>query len=66
MADVPGGDEHRLKRYWLVGPGAAKWTTWTELFRHLKKYMIDELARRCAAQWFHDRYGYWPGDSRNR
>jgi len=23
--------------------------------------MADELAKRVAAQWFHDRYGYWPG-----
>lgn len=52
---------HDLKQYWLHGAGAAKWTTWTQLYNHLKKHMADELAKRVAAQWFHDRYGIWPG-----
>ena len=59
----PGGEQ--LKHYWLTGEGAAKWATWTELYHHLRKYMTDEMAKRTAAQWFHDRYGYWPGDHKN-
>jgi hypothetical protein len=61
----PGGEE--LKHYWLAGPGAAKWATWTELYDHLKsgKGLTDEQAKRIAAAWFHIRYGYWPGDHRN-
>jgi hypothetical protein len=46
IADTPGdvAAARRLKRYWLVGPGAAKirWNTpgdWTRCFRHLAKYM---------------------------
>jgi len=60
-----GGEEARsrnnLKNYWLHGEGAGQWSTWTELYGHLKKHMADELAKRVAAQWFHDRYGIWPG-----
>lgn len=52
---------NQLKQYWLHGEGAGKWATWTQLYNHLKKHMADELAKRVAAQWFHDRYGYWPG-----
>lgn len=68
MADVnPKGDDGaRLKAYWLVGAGAAKWDTFTELLRHLAKYMPPEKAKRTAAVWFHLRYGFWPGDDRNR
>jgi hypothetical protein len=51
-----------LKSYWLTGEGAAKWATWTELYHHLRKHVPDEEAKRIAAQWFHDRYGRWPGD----
>jgi phage portal protein BeeE len=33
----PGGEQ--LKHYWLHGEGAAKWSTWTELYHHLVKYL---------------------------
>ena len=59
----PGGEQ--LKHYWLAGEGAAKWGTWTELYHHLVKYMTPEMAKRTAAEWFHERYGYWPGDHKN-
>jgi len=61
----PGGEE--LKHYWVYGEGAAKWSTWTELYDHLKtgKGISDGFAKRIAAAWFHLRYGYWPGDHRN-
>src|SRR5688572_5116237 len=56
--------DNQLKQYWLHGAGAAKWATWTQLYNHLKKHMADELAKRVAAQWYHDRYGIWPGHTK--
>ncbi|MFJ8690291.1 phage protease [Micromonospora wenchangensis] len=64
------GDENNLKRYWLAGPGLKKWATkahpWTALFRHLRKHVGVERAKRIASQWFHDHFGYWPGDGRRK
>jgi 2'-5' RNA ligase len=62
---VMANDDNKLKQYWLHGEGAAKWSTWTQLYNHIKKHVPPEYAKRIAAQWFHDRYGYWPGDKRN-
>lgn len=59
-------DNDALKRYWMVGEGAARWATWTELHEHLKRHMADEKARQIAASWFHERYGRWPGSDENR
>lgn len=59
-------DHNSLKAYWLTGEGAGKWATWTELYHHLKKHMVDELAKRVAAEWFHIRYGIWPGSDANK
>lgn len=55
------GEHNDLKAYWLTGEGAAKWSTWTELYHHLRKHVADGYAKRIAAQWYHDRYGRWPG-----
>lgn len=60
----PGGEQ--LKHYWLYGEGAAKWSTWTELYHHLIKYLNPEMAKRTAAEWFHQRFGIWPGSDKNR
>jgi hypothetical protein len=60
----PGGEQ--LKHYWVYGEGAAKWSTWTELRDHLLKYLNPEMAKRTAAEWFHLRYGFWPGADVNR
>jgi Protein of unknown function (DUF935) len=60
----PGGEQ--LKHYWLYGEGAAKWSTWTELYHHLVKYLNPEMAKRTAAEWFHERYGDWPGSDTNK
>lgn len=60
----PGGEQ--LKHYWVYGEGAAKWSTWTELYHHLVKYLNPEMAKRTAAEWFHLRYGFWPGADVNR
>lgn len=63
--DETRADHNNLKAYWLTGEGAGKWATWTELYHHLKKHMVDELAKRTAAEWFHQRYGIWPGSDKN-
>lgn len=64
MDTHPGGD--KLKRYWIYGEGRAKWNTFTELRDHLVKYLNPDLATRTAAQWFHERYGFYPGADLNR
>lgn len=61
----------RLRIYWTKGPGLAKWADapdpWTELFHHLAKYIPDlEMAKRTAAQWFHEVFHFWPGSDLNR
>lgn len=60
----PGGEQ--LKHYWVYGEGAAKWSTWTELRDHLLKYLNPEMANRTATEWFHLRYGFYPGADLNR
>lgn len=55
-----------LKKYWLHGEGASQWSTFDELYDHLKKHVPPAKAKRIAAAWFHARYGYWPGSDKNR
>lgn len=57
---------YSLKQYWLHGEGADKWSTFDELYDHLKKHVPPGKAKRIAASWFHQRYGYWPGSDKNR
>jgi hypothetical protein len=68
--DTHPGDPERLKEYWLEGKGAGLWVAapdpWTELYHHLLKYMPIGEAKRTAAQWFHDHFGFWPGADLNR
>jgi len=59
-------DRNQLKNYWLHGKGAGKWGTFTELYGHLKKHMPDGMAKRAAAEWFHERFGIWPGSDANK
>lgn len=66
MRDTHPVDALRLKRYWTVGEGRAKWDTWRELRDHLAQFMDIDKAKRTAAQWFHDVKGYWPGADLNR
>lgn len=59
-------DRNELKRYWTKDPrGLAKWAKnahpWRSLYRHLKRFMKDEMARRVTSQWYHDVLGKWPG-----
>jgi hypothetical protein len=63
--DTHPGGEH-LRHYWLHGEGVGKWSTWTELYHHLVKYLSPDMAKRTAAEWFHERYGDWPGSDTNR
>lgn len=56
----------RLKQYWIYGEGRAKWNTFTELRDHLLKYLPPPIATRTASQWFHERFGFWPGADANR
>lgn len=64
--DETRADHNQLKHYWMTGDGAGKWSTWTELYHHLRKHMVDEFAKRVAAEWFKERYGYSPGADLNR
>jgi hypothetical protein len=63
-------DAERLHDYWTKGEGLAKWAPtddpFTELYHHLLKYLPDDEAKRTAANWFHDVFGFWPGADLNR
>lgn len=58
-------DRYQLRDYWLHGEGAARWTTWTDLYHHLREHVGSERAKRMAAQWYHARYGRWPGEHKD-
>lgn len=73
MITSPKGAEGaaKLHDYWTKDPrGLAKWASsedpWTQLFHHLSKFLEPELAKRTAAQWFHDVFHFWPGADLNR
>ncbi len=64
-------DRDRLKRYWTKDPeGLAKWADkphpWTALYRHLKKHMPDEMAKRVASEWYHEIFHRWPGERKGK
>ena len=62
MADQPGNDLHR---YWVAGPGLAKWAKsarpWTALYHHLQKFMPPSEAKATTSRWhfevFHQHTG---------
>jgi tRNA U34 5-methylaminomethyl-2-thiouridine-forming methyltransferase MnmC len=61
----------RLHDYWTKNPeGLSKWadTTqpWTNLFRHLLKFLPEDEAKRTASVWFHDVFGFYSGSDLNR
>lgn len=72
MADLHPGDGNAksLESYWKTGAGAKLWiptrTPWTNLYRHLKKHMPDEMAKRVASQWFMDVFHFAAGSDKNR
>lgn len=60
----------RLKRYWLLGPGAAKvrWGTpgdWRRCVRHLSKYMGPRAKGYCQLR-HKDANGFFTGDKKNK
>jgi hypothetical protein len=63
-------DENSLKAYWTRGEGLKRWVSsahpWTTLYGLLKKHVGAARAKRIASEWFHDVFGYWPGDRRHR
>jgi hypothetical protein len=67
-------DRERLHHYWTVGKGLRKWAfsphPFTSLYHHLLKFphfaAAPELAKRAAAEWFHEHFGFWPGSDLNR
>lgn len=70
-ADLRPGDPGQLKRYWLSKEGLAKWATkphpWTALYRAILRHVGNpEKAKRIASQWFHDHFGYWPGERKGK
>lgn len=54
-------DGEPIKWWWVYGPGAKKWSTFTELHKHLTKHLDPGMADRVTAAWYHARYGRWPG-----
>jgi HK97 family phage portal protein len=71
-AHTPAGIKgaHQLHEYWTKGEGLAKWADtphpWTALYHHLLEYLPPGEAKKTAAQWFHDVFGYWPGDQKGK
>lgn len=64
-------DREKLKHYWTRTPeGLAKWATkphpWTALFRELEKHVGRERAQRIASEWFHEVFGFWPGERKGK
>lgn len=61
---TPGHDN--LHHWWTKGPGLALWSEsphpWTTLRNNLLKYVSPNQADRMASAWFHEVFGYWPGD----
>lgn len=67
MADANPGGDNALKRYWTKDPrGLAKWVSkphpWTALKNELREHVGEERAKRIAAQWFREVFGFWPGE----
>lgn len=63
------GNAEALRRYWTVGPGAAKilWGTpgdWTRCVALLSKHLGVRAKGYCANR-HKERNGFWPGDKRN-
>jgi hypothetical protein len=64
---TPGHD--RLHRWWVYGPGRARWKTWTELLANLVEEVHDKplpTLKKWASRWFFERYHFYSGDDRNR
>jgi hypothetical protein len=65
MVAAAAGGTAELKKYWLSGPGLAKWADkphpWTALYKALRKYIKDpDEAKRTASQWYRLHFGHIP------
>lgn len=55
----PGGE--RLKRWWVYGAGAARWSTWTQLYDELKEHIKNvKKLKATVSAWYRLRYGHNP------
>lgn len=67
--DTPGGRmPPQLKKYWLSGPGLARWATTPTPYRALVKALSEEIQdmtpeqiKGLAANLYHAHFGTWPG-----
>lgn len=59
------GDSH-FRRWWVYGPGRARWSTWTELYTQLLEHLSPARAKKVASAWFKLRYGFASGSDLNR
>lgn len=62
----PGGMPPALKRYWLAGPGLARWATTPTPYRALVAALTKEgvpifEVHGIAANLYHEHFGKWPG-----
>ncbi|MEU3452165.1 hypothetical protein ABZ671_00780 [Micromonospora sp. NPDC006766] len=68
-AGIPG--HNQFKHYWTETPeGLAKWADhphpWTSLYKHLRKHVDPERAKRIASSFFHAVFGFWPGSRKGK
>jgi hypothetical protein len=68
MPVAAAADDDELKRWWTAGPGLRLWRKarhpWRTLFRHLKKHMPDEMAKRVTSEWYRLVFGHMPNQKR--
>jgi hypothetical protein len=67
----PGGEgPGSIKWWWTKGPGLQRWvsspTPWRTLYSQLKEHMSDDMAKRCASEWFHEVFGIWSGERKGQ
>jgi 2'-5' RNA ligase len=65
LVAAAAGGAAELKKYWLSGPGLAKWADkphpWTALYKALRKFIKDpDEAKRTASQWYRLHFGHMP------
>lgn len=65
-----GYDNGELHEYWTKDPeGLAKWASsphpWTELHKHLKKYIKNpHIAKATTSAWYKDVFGHMPNEGK--
>jgi hypothetical protein len=72
MASAPakGSDAEALHRYWVLGPGLAKWAKsphpWTALHQHLSRYLTGDKLDRTTSAWHFEVFHQHPGSDAYR